>query len=333
MNFRNYFLNSWYNPRAFLPYFLWPFSQLYKLIIVIRKKLIKPTTFNIPVIIVGNITVGGTGKTPLVIWLAKFLKEKNYKPGIVSRGYGGKTSIYPQVVTSDSDVQHVGDEAILLARHAQCPVIIDPDRVNAVRYLLNNTDCNIVISDDGLQHYKLGRDIEIAVIDGVRRFGNRWCLPAGPLREPISRLDTVDFIVTNGGEIGIGEIEMKLIPGEIYNLSDVNLKAECDDFSGHAVHAIAGIGNPDRFFNSLRKLGLTIFQHSFPDHYQFSENDIDFKDDAKIIMTEKDAVKCEAFADYRSWCMPVEAELEAEFGERLLAKLQASPLPETGEGN
>jgi tetraacyldisaccharide 4'-kinase len=258
MNIRDYLVNSWHNPRAFLPYFLWPFSQLYKLIIYLRKKMIKPKKLNIPIIIVGNITVGGTGKTPLVIWLVKFLQEHNYKPGIVSRGYGGKNKIFPQNVYSDSDTQQMGDEAVLLARRAGCPVIIDPNRVNAVRYLLNHTDCNIVISDDGLQHYALARDIEIAVIDGERRFGNRWCLPAGPLREPISRLETVDFIVTNGGEVGLGEYGMSLIPGEIYNISDPTLKAHLNDFAGQAVHAIAGIGNPDRFFGTLRELGVSI---------------------------------------------------------------------------
>jgi len=193
--------------------------------------------------------------------------------------------------------------------------------VNAVRHLLNKTNCNVVISDDGLQHYALGRDIEIAVIDGTRRFGNRWCLPAGPLREPISRLHTVDFIVTNGGEIGQGEIEMKFIPGEIYNVSDTSLKATPDDFAGHALHAIAGIGNPRRFFETCRKLGLSIFQHSFPDHYQFTQKDITFESDVKIIMTEKDAVKCEVFADYRCWCLPIEAEVDPSFGEKILAKL------------
>lgn len=283
--------------------------------------MITPTKLNIPIIIVGNITVGGTGKTPLVIWLVRFLQEHNYKPGIVSRGYGGKNKIFPQKVDSDSDTQQMGDEAVLLARRAGCPVIIAPKRVNAVRYLLNNTDCNIVISDDGLQHYALARDIEIAVIDGERRFGNRWCLPAGPLREPISRLETVDFIVTNGGEVGLGEYGMSLIPGDIYNISDPTLKANLNDFAGQAVHAIAGIGNPDRFFGTLRELGLSIFQHRFPDHYQFAHKDIDFKDEAKIIMTEKDAVKCETFADYRYWCLPVEAELDAVFGEKLLEKL------------
>ena len=318
MNIRDYFINSWYSHSAFLPYFLWPFSHIYKLIIYLRKKIIKPVQFNIPVIIVGNITVGGTGKTPLVIWLAKFLRKNNYRPGIVSRGYGGKTRLFPQQIFPASDPNEVGDEAVLLARRAKCPVIIDPDRVNAVRYLLNNTDCNIVISDDGLQHYALGRNIEIAVIDGHRRFGNRWCLPAGPLREPISRMDSVDFIVTNGGEIGVGEIGMKLIPGKIYNLSDMTLKANLDDFAGDTVHAVAGIGNPERFFDFLRELKLSIWPHRFPDHYQYLPKDVNFKDDAKIIMTEKDAVKCEAFADYRYWCLPIDAELEEGFGGKLL---------------
>lgn len=322
MNFKKYIMELWHNPRAFLPYFLWPFSQIFKIIIYLRQKFIKPIKFNIPVIVIGNITVGGTGKTPLVIWLAEFLKKNNYKPGIVSRGYGGKTTIYPQFVTINSEAEQMGDEAVLLARKSHCPVVIDPNRVKAVEYLLAHTDCNIVISDDGLQHYYLARDIEIAVIDGKRRFGNRWCLPAGPLREPISRLNTVDFIVTNGGEVGLGEYGMNLFPGEIYNVNDSTLKANLQEFTGQAVHAIAGIGNPERFYNELRILGLSIWPHSFPDHYLFQPHDINFKDDAKIIMTEKDAVKCEKFADYKSWCLPVEAEVDEKLGEKLLEKIK-----------
>lgn len=315
---------TWYQSNG-LTTLLLPFSWMYLAVISLRrwlyKKNIKKTTHvDVPVIIVGNITVGGTGKTPLVIWLVNFLREHGYKPGVVSRGYGGKAKKFPQDVVANSDPLFVGDEPLLIARAANCPVVVDPNRVCAVKYLLANHDCNIVISDDGLQHYALGRTIEIALIDGERRFGNHYCLPAGPLREPIERLAEVDFMVTQGEALQ-GEYAMRLQPGAIYNLEQKELHAVPDDFAGQAVHAIAGIGYPQRFFRQLRELGITILPHAFSDHHIFTRDDIHFNDDAKVIMTAKDAVKCEAFIDYRYWCLPVTAQVDAEFGEKLLAKL------------
>lgn len=325
-NWHSYLIELWYRPISLWHYLLMPLAIIYEKIIVIRQwlyqKQIKQTKrFSTPIIIVGNVTVGGTGKTPLVIWLVKFLRENGYRPGIVSRGYGGKTDNYPQTVINSSDPKLVGDEAVLLARLANCPVVVDPCRTRAVEHLLETESCDVVISDDGLQHYALGRDIEIAVIDGQRGLGNGWCLPAGPLREPANRLNSVDFIVTNG-LANPGEHGMQLIPGEIYNIAQPELRVEPNYFAGHAVYAIAGIGNPERFFNLLGKLGLSIWPHSFPDHYQFTQHDILIDADTKVIMTAKDAVKCEAFADYRYWCLPVEAKLSPLFGEQLLQKLQ-----------
>jgi tetraacyldisaccharide 4'-kinase len=329
-------LQYWYSAPSFLTYLLWPLSVIYISISNLRKyyllhKLPKKIDFEVPVIVVGNITVGGTGKTPFVIWLSKFLQEHGYRPGIVSRGYGGKSLNYPLAVTSLSNPQEVGDEAVLLASRAACPVAIDPDRVGAVKFLLKNHECNIIISDDGLQHYRLSRDIEIAIIDGERGFGNGFCLPAGPLREPITRLNTVDFIVINSNSNDsfdfsnfniTNKYTMKLIPGKIYNISSIELEVESEHFLGEPLHAVAGIGNPERFFEQLRSLGLTIWPHSFSDHHRFIEKEFSFISiEAKVIMTEKDAVKCAQFADYRYWCLPVSAECDPELGEAILAKI------------
>ncbi len=335
--------------RTFLTYCLTPFSGIYRIITSLRRllfrlKIKKTTHFKIPIIIVGNITVGGTGKTPLVIWLANFLKQQGFKPGIVSRGYGGKNVCYPCAVTINSDPQQVGDEAVLIARNTHCPMVVDPNRVRAVTQLLQDHDCNIVISDDGLQHYALGRTIEIAVIDAARGFGNGFCLPAGPLREPVKRLDEVDFVIINGklehdngsiqkrrsaqGALATeptkeqAEINMLLISADFCQLiNSVNTK-KSDYFKNQTVHAVAGIGNPQRFFDSLRAMGLTIIEHLFADHYNFQLKDFNFaKPDEWIIMTEKDAVKCQAFADDRYWYLPVRAELPENFGAQLLGKI------------
>lgn len=286
----------------------------------------------VPVVVVGNIAVGGTGKTPLVIWLAMFLIKNGYRPGIVSRGYGGKQLDFPYRVSPKSDVKLTGDEALLLARKTECPVVISPDRLLAVNYLTQNTDCNIIISDDGLQHYKLARQIEIVVVDAERLFGNGLCLPAGPLREPLSRLKTVDYIVMNcsGENENLNHLKMDcpvfsmtLESRQFYNIASPTLWASRDDFLGGPVHAVAGIGNPARFFKSLVSQGLSVLSHEFPDHYCYTENDFKFDDhpNSRIIMTEKDAVKCESFADYRFWCQPVMAVLEDQLGASMLEKL------------
>lgn len=294
----------WYQ-RHFLAYALLPFSGLYYLIITIRKALYKLgikkiTKFKVPVIIVGNITVGGTGKTPLVIWLAEFLRQQGFKPGIISRGYGGKNITYPYVVTPNSDAAQVGDEPLLIARRTKCTVVIAPKRVVAAQKLLASSNCNIIISDDGLQHYALGRDLEIAVLDGARRLGNDFLLPAGPLREPKNRLNKVDLIVVNGDN-------MQLIPENVIK-----------KFKGKTVHAVAAIGNPQRFFQMLQSYNIEVIAHPFPDHHVFTATDLAFNDDLPILMTEKDAVKCENFSNAKYFCIPVTAELNKGFQQQLL---------------
>jgi tetraacyldisaccharide 4'-kinase len=275
-----------------------------------------------PVIVVGNISVGGTGKTPLVIWIARLLVSRGLRPGIISRGYRGRAKKWPQQVRPDSDPVMVGDEPVLLARETRCPVAADPDRLRAARSLLAHAECDVIISDDGLQHLALGRDVEIAVIDGVRRHGNRRCLPAGPLREPVSRLDSVDLVVVNGGGIA-GEFDMRMSTGDARCLADETLTRPLDTFKVGPVHAVCGIGYPQRFFDTLERAGLGLVRHQFPDHHDFAAADIDFNDELPVLMTEKDAVKCRRFADSRHWCIPVQAELPAAFRRQLLSLLGA----------
>ncbi|WP_394754168.1 tetraacyldisaccharide 4'-kinase [Crenothrix sp.] len=274
-----------------------------------------------PVIIVGNITVGGTGKTPLVIYIAKLLKQSGYKPGIISRGYGGKATSWPQIVTPQTDATLVGDEAVLIASQSACPMAVGALRTDAARLLLAQFDCNVILSDDGMQHYALARDIEIAVIDGDRRFGNGFCLPAGPLREPISRLKHVDMVVVNGGKAQDNEFSMQLTGAVAVNITTGEQKP-LSAFAGIACHALAGIGNPDRFFKSLQAAGIACESHAFPDHHRFLKHDITFQDDKPVLMTEKDAVKCTLFATHQHWYVPVNAVLTAEFAEQLLHLLK-----------
>ena len=276
-----------------------------------------------PVIVVGNISVGGTGKTPLVIWIARFLMSRGLRPGIVSRGYRGRASKWPQQVRPDSDPVTVGDEPVLLAQATRCPVAADPNRLRAARSLLAHTECDLIISDDGLQHLAMGRDVEIAVIDGVRRHGNRRCLPAGPLREPVSRLDSVNLVVARGGGIA-GEFDMRMRTGDAKSLAEATLSRPLDTFKAGPVHAVCGIGSPERFFDILERAGLELVRHRYPDHHGFCAADIDFEDENPVLMTEKDAVKCRRFADSRHWCIPVHAELSEAFGVRLLSLLGAA---------
>jgi len=274
----------------------------------------------VPVIIIGNITVGGSGKTPLIIALVKLLKHAGYLPGVISRGYGGKASSWPQQVRADSDPQMVGDEPVLISQNCDVPMAVGPDRVAAAEQLLKYHDCDVILSDDGLQHYALKRDIEMVVIDGIRRFGNGLCLPAGPLREPQKRLSSADFIVTNGLAMRM-EYPMQL---EVYNV--INLKTgkqqPLSDFAGKTVHAVAGIGNPDRFFNQLKKKQINVITHPFIDHFAFSANDLEFQDDIPVFMTEKDAVKCQQFVTDNMWVVPVQVKLDERLSFRLLSMLK-----------
>jgi tetraacyldisaccharide 4'-kinase len=304
---------------------LWPLSLIFCALVQLRRLLyrlgwLRQTRLAVPVIVVGNITVGGTGKTPLVIWLADFLRQAGYRPGIVTRGYRGNSQTWPVAVTPQTPAEQVGDEAVLLARRSGCPVFAGPDRVTAAQqHVLEG--CNVIVSDDGLQHYRLRRDLEIAVIDSTRRFGNRLCLPAGPLREPISRLRSVSLRVANGVPEA-GELGMALVPTGFYNLANKAQHALTGQFRTGPVHAVAGIGNPERFFSSLRGLGLKVIPHPFPDHHAFQGGDLEFDDDRPVILTEKDAVKCEPFANARCWVLAVEARPDVGLGEQTLQRLK-----------
>lgn len=319
-------MDLWYR-QSFLCFLLWPLSLLYRFIIFLRQAaysfhILPRKKFDVPVVVVGNITVGGTGKTPVVIWLAKYLMSLGYAPGIVSRGYGGNAKHWPQEVLQNSDPALVGDEPVLIVRKTHCPMVVGPDRVKAVQILLKSYNCDVVISDDGLQHYAMQRDLEIVVVDGLRRFGNRMCLPAGPLREPISRLEHVDFVLVNG-EAKSDPYNMFLHSGLIYNLLDADKTLAIDMLSAKKIHAVAGIGNPERFFMSLRHMGLHIIPHAFPDHHVFTAKDIDFGDDAIVVMTEKDAIKCTRLATQNVWCLPVTAEPNQAFVLALRARIDS----------
>ena len=305
---------------------LFPVSLLFRLAVAVRRffyrtGLARQQRFDAPVIVVGNITVGGSGKTPLVTWLVDYLRERGLRPGVVSRGYGGKSSQWPQQVRPDSDPATVGDEAVLLAQQAHCPVCVGPDRPEAVRALLQHTDCNIVISDDGMQHYAMARDLEIAVVDGQRRFGNGLLLPAGPLREPVSRLKRVDMVVCNG-EPHSGEFAMTLSQPRVYRLHEHGEKFDIDRFDGQRVRAIAGIGNPARFFDMLGSCGLAVEAHAFPDHHAYTAQDFAFDGELPLLMTEKDAVKCTRIIDGDAWVVSIRAQPDAAFQHRLNLALE-----------
>ncbi len=300
---------------------LYPLSLLFRLLVSLRRglyrlRLLRSRAAACPVIVVGNITVGGSGKTPLVIWLSRWLQGQGFSPGIVSRGYGGKAHTWPQQVRPDGDPAMAGDEAVLLAQRTRRPVCVGPDRPAAIDSLLRYTDCDIVISDDGLQHYAMRRDIEIAVIDGERRFGNGLMLPAGPLREPLARLRSVNFVVCNG-EPARGEHRMQLRIPQLVSLLPPFHTRDIESFRGRRVRAVAGIGNPARFFDMLWKHGMLVVEQPFPDHHAFSAKDFAFDEALPIVMTEKDAVKCRHLVDGEAWVVRVEAQLDDAFIHRL----------------
>ena len=320
----------WYHSNVFV-WLLLPLSWLYCFVISTRRALYrldikKSFRAKAPVVVIGNIVVGGSGKTPLLIALCVYLQGKGYKPGVVSRGYGGSVVGVRQVLSTDS-ASLVGDEPLMICLHTQVPVVVGVDRVAAVDYLLENNQCDVVLSDDGLQHYRMKRDLEFAVIDSNRRFGNGFCLPAGPLRERVSRLNEVDFVVYNGTvtESGADECGYEL---KIIGVCKLGSKLEAEEeilpltsFSDSKIHAVAGIGHPARFFAQLGETVSTVIEHAFPDHHVYSQEDFSGWNEDCIIMTEKDAVKCRHLNLKDAWVLLVEAELSAALEQQLDEKL------------
>ena len=317
----------WYrrNPWVWL---LYPLTGLFWLISHTRRALytngilarFRPEA---PVIVVGNISVGGTGKTPLVIWLVQMLREAGFRPGVVSRGYGGKAASYPLRVTAEMAASVCGDEPKLIAERCQCPVVVAPQRVAAVKALLATGEVDIVVCDDGLQHYALARDIELVVVDGERRYGNGHLLPMGPLREGLWRLGHVDAVICNGGLPAVGEYAMRL-EAEAPRPLDPDSQAT---LAVGEVDALAGIGHPPRFFKTLQQAGFSLQQAvAFADHQEYDAESLRAQfAERPLLMTEKDAVKCRAFARDNWWYLPVTASLSRSLQDLIINKLKDNP--------
>ncbi len=308
---------------------LYPLSLVFGALVALRRILYRSgvlasVRLPVPVVVVGNISVGGTGKTPLTLWLAQQLIEDGWHPGIISRGYrktdeGLQT---PRAVSAEDSADEVGDEPLLMAQRELCPVWIGRDRPAVAQALLQaHPECDIILSDDGLQHYRLRRDAEIVVVDGTRRFGNGCLLPAGPLREPVSRLSKADAVVVNGGQTKGNEFAMRLEGATFYNLLNPELAYAARDFDGQRLHAIAGIGHPQRFFAQLHQLGLSCATHAFPDHHRYTAADIAFDDADAVLMTEKDAVKCAPFATEKHWVLRVDAQVNPALAQLIIDKV------------
>ncbi len=316
-NLQNTIIEQWYKPKVW-GFALWPASQVFAGLVKLRKlcyekKIFKSYRAKVPVVIVGNLTVGGTGKTPLVIAFAQILQSMGLRPGIVLRGYKSHAA-GAICVHKNMDAKLVGDEAVLLAKRGNWPVVVSKKRVLGVQKLLKEHPVDIVLCDDGLQHYALERDLEVVVIDGERGFGNGHCLPQGPMRELPERLQSVDLKVTNG-------IDMHITVDKVYSLlnkREINLQ----DFRGKTVHAIAGIGAPSKFFKLLATHGITVLEHAFLDHHDFKMSDINFTDRLPILMTEKDAVKCQSFASERCWVVAVKTELDTKIQDEFVRLVQ-----------
>ncbi|HEY6644912.1 tetraacyldisaccharide 4'-kinase [Povalibacter sp.] len=320
----------WYRGQArWLLVLLLPLSALFWLVVKLRRAayrvgLLRSHTVGKPVLVIGNITVGGTGKTPFVIWLTEWLQARGIQVGIVLRGYGGRSTHWPRDVHADTSAEEVGDEAVLHASRTGAIVVAGPDRVAAATRAIER-GAAIVLCDDGLQHYRLARDGEIAVMDSQRGLGNRWLLPAGPLREPASRLNTVDLIVStqrsDAGRMASGGATSVTATARLADAIALRSgeRRALSSFAGSPVHAVAGIGNPQAFFDGLRQAGLSVEGRALPDHAAFSRADIEFGDQAPVLMTEKDAVKCRDLADHRHWAV----RLDIDVAEADLARVEA----------
>jgi tetraacyldisaccharide 4'-kinase len=314
--------------QGLVAWLLLPAAFLFSFVVSVRRSayrlgLLPSIRLPVPVVVVGNIAVGGAGKTPVTLALVQQLMARGRHPGIVSRGYGGSFSGVREVFADDAaDV--VGDEPLLLKRRAACPVFVGGDRVAAAHALLAMyPQCDVVVCDDGLQHYRLARDFEIAVVDR-RMLANHWMLPAGPFREPAARLAAVDAIVKNGDVpimvSGVPTFAMRLAGADFVSAADARLTRRSADFAGQRLHAIAGIGNPRRFFDHLSAMGLSFEAHGFPDHHRYTAADLDFAGDA-ILATEKDAVKLQGQSRLPIWVLPVDAQIEPDLATFVLEKI------------
>jgi tetraacyldisaccharide 4'-kinase len=322
----------WYSSSK-LVWIFWPVSLIFLLMVKIKRalyqlKLIKSNCFEKPVLVVGNITLGGTGKTPFINQLVRMLAENKIKAGIVSRGFHSNVNSYPYQVIADDTASQVGDEAFMqyadlnVRSGLNIPIVIDPDRSQAVDYLIKTNDIDLVISDDGMQHYKMGRDIEVLLFDGERRFGNQLILPFGPLREPISRLKTIDFVIQNGlNKNDISAYSVHLKSSKLVHLK-TRKEISTNDFSENKVSAIAGIGNPDRFFKSLEKICVVKSKAALADHYDFTSEDFKQFNDDIVVMTEKDASKCYSFATDNWYYLKVEMNFGKKLTNRLLESIK-----------
>lgn len=321
------FSEAWYSEAPWLTLLL-PLSWLFGAIAGMRRRVLqrRQDDFPVPIVVVGNISVGGTGKTPVVIAIVELLKQHGWRPAVISRGYGGVTEHFPHPVDAASDPTLVGDEPVLIASRCKCPVIVDPIRVNAALYVVQNYDCDIIISDDGLQHYAMPRSYEIAVVDASRGFGNGYLLPAGPLREPLSRLHSVDAVLVNGSP-ELDELKsfdsFTLAASHFWQLQTANTNALAEMVPASGDIALAAIGNPQRFLTSLKQVGLAPELIALPDHHPFQRSDMP-AEAKRIFITEKDAVKCRNFDDERLWVLSIDAKLPAAFCEQLLGNLERS---------
>ena len=315
----------WYDTHP-ARWLLWPVAVLYEVGVTLRRTAyqrgwLAVVEVSVPVIVVGNISVGGTGKTPFIIWLADQLRRRRLRVGIIARGYRGSAQSWPQSVNATSDASVVGDEPVLLARRTNCPVVAGPDRVAAARHLLEHAQVDVLLSDDGLQHYRLARRIEVAVVDGTRGMGNELCLPAGPLREPVGRVNEVDAIIVNGGDWGhAGVFKAAARVTEVRQLAGGAVRT-LESFKGKPVHAVAGIGNPQRFFDLLEDAELEVIPHPLPDHADVNAENLRFDEPGSVLVTEKDAVKCERVAHADVWCVAVDLTFDADTTARLLRVL------------
>lgn len=322
-------LRRWYG--RWPVWILVPFSWLFILLTAFRRALYRtgillPDVVPAPVIVVGNLSVGGSGKTPCTLWLAEKFAAAGYHPGMITRGYGGHAKSWPRLVTADGDAHEVGDEAVLLARRSGLPVAAGPDRVAAARLLVEKQRVNLILSDDGLQHYRLPRAAEVIMLDGSRGLGNGWRLPAGPLRESVRRLRSAQFVVVKAGagvpsNIPAGACLMTLELVEAVSLADGS-RCPLSEFAGKRVHAVAAIADPEQFFAALRAAGLQVDGRTLPDHAELEKSDIAFGDDLPVLMTEKDAVKCAHLQTENTWFVPATARFDGRDDTRILSGLQ-----------